>query len=89
MTHIYESYLSLFSAPMASVAQEITQNTPKSAPKKTKPKSEKKEKLKILIILELLNVLFLGFVFCNFETASKHEQAPAKEPSSIFRRGNV
>ena len=27
--------------------------------------------------------------FVNFVTASKHEQAPAKKPSSIFRRGNV
>jgi len=29
-------------APIASVAPEVIQNTPKSAPKKTKPKSEKK-----------------------------------------------
>merc|ERR1719309_604939 len=29
-------------APMATTAPEVTQNTPKSIPKKTKPKSEKK-----------------------------------------------
>ena len=36
---------------MTSVAPEVIQNTPKSAPKKTKPKSEKKEKLEIVVFI--------------------------------------
>lgn len=76
---------------MTSVAPEVIQNTPKSAPKKTKPKSEKKEKLEKLALFVNVHVYVTKVVrrFSNFATASKHEQAPAKKPSSVFRRGNV
>ena len=74
---------------MTSVAPEVIQNTPKSAPKKTKPKSEKKEKLEKLVLFVNVHETKVVRRFSNFATASKHEQAPAKKPSSVFRRGNV